>query len=157
MPSEQQTTQDAPNVIMLPPVLMVLHITAGLVLNWFFAASMGHGWGWFGLLLLGVSVGIVQWSRGLFQKAGTNVPPNLPTLVLVTHGPYQYSRNPMYLCFLIWLAGLALVADAPLMLLMLVPFWYILDRHVIAPEEKYLTEKFGSVYTEYQAKARRWL
>ena len=122
-----------------------------------FGASLAHGWGWLGLLLLGAAVGIVQWAKQLFEKAGTNVPPNLPATAIVTDGPYRYTRNPMYLSFLLWFTGLALVAGAPLMLLLLPPLWYILDRHVIAPEEKYLAEKFGDPYRDYKARVRRWL
>ncbi len=33
--------QDSPKVIMLPPILVMLHIAAGLTLNYF-----GHGSGW---------------------------------------------------------------------------------------------------------------
>jgi protein-S-isoprenylcysteine O-methyltransferase Ste14 len=153
----QNTTQDKPSVIMLPPVLMVLHITAGLALNWIFAGSMHPAWGWVGLILLAAAMGIVQWSKQLFEKAGTNVPPNMPALAIVTGGPYQYSRNPMYLCFLLWFTGLALLAGAPLMLFMLIPFAWILDRHIIAPEERYLAAKFGDTYLDYKARVRRWI
>jgi protein-S-isoprenylcysteine O-methyltransferase Ste14 len=154
---QAEAPQDKPSVIMLPPVLMVLHITPGLALNWIFAGSMHHAWGWLGLLLIGAAMFLVQWSKQVFEEAGTPVPPNMPTTAIVTTGPYQYSRNPMYVNFLLWFAGLALLAGAPLMLFMLVPFWYILDRHVIVPEENYLGEKFGATYLDYKAKVRRWV
>lgn len=148
---------DRPSVIMLPPVLMVLHLTAGFVLNWIFGTYMPHAWGWLGIALLAVAVSIVQWSKKLFERAGTNVPPSLPTTAIVTDGPYKYSRNPMYVCFLLWFAGLCLVAGTPLALLMLFPFAYILDQHVIVPEENYLSAKFGDVYLEYKNRVRRWV
>ncbi len=155
--TEAPNDSAVPSVIMLPPILLLLHVTAGLVLNWFFAASLSHGWGWLGLLLLGFAMGIVSWAKKLFEKAGTPVPPNKPVTAIVTDGPYQYTRNPMYLCFMLWFAGLALMAGAPLMLLMLFPLFYFLDQHVIVPEEEYLAAKFGETYLDYKAKVRRWV
>lgn len=149
--------QDAPSVIMLPPTMLLLHVMAGITLNWFFGASMGHGWGWLGLIMLGGALGLIWWSKKLFTEAGTNVAPNQPTLVIVKTGPYQYSRNPIYLSFLLGFAGLAFLADAPVMLLVLFPLFYLLDQKVIVPEETYLAEKFGDVYLEYKAETRRWL
>jgi protein-S-isoprenylcysteine O-methyltransferase Ste14 len=33
----------------------------------------------------------------------------------------------------------------------------IVDRGVIAREERYLTERFGQSYTDYCANVRRWI
>lgn len=152
---------DAPRVIMLPPTLVLQHICAGLTLNWvindFFTLSFGHAWGWIGLILLITAFTLTAWSKNLFEKAGTNVPPNKPATAIVTDGAYKFTRNPMYLSFLMGFIGLAALADAPAMLLAAIPLWYILDRHVIAPEEQYLTEKFGDEYTEYKNRVRRWI
>ncbi len=148
---------DAPQVIMLPPILVLHHISAGLVLNWLAGAQFGHSWGWLGLVFLAAGYAVTSWAMKLFAKAGTNIRPDMPSLAIVTSGPYKYSRNPMYLGFMLAFTGLAMLADAPVMLLMLAPLWYILDRHVIQPEEKYLTEKFCSVYTDYKNQVRRWV
>lgn len=149
--------KDVPSVIMLPPVLVLFHVIGGITLNWFAQAHFGHAWGWLGLVLLAACFGIIAWAKKLFDAAGTPIPPNQPALAIVKTGPYQYSRNPMYVSFLIGFVGLAMLADAPLMILAALPLWYILDRHVIAPEETYLAEKFGDTYLDYKAKVRRWV
>ena len=149
--------KDAPKVIMLPPMLLLMHICAGIVLNWIFPFSIGHFWGWIGLALLGSAFGITHWARKTFEAAKTNVAPNLPATTIVEDGPFKYTRNPMYLSFIIGFIGLSLLADAPMMLLLVFPLFFILENRVIKPEEEYLTEKFGDTYTTYSASARRWL
>lgn len=148
--------KDAPRILALPPNVLLVMIVAGLTLNWLFPLSFGHMWGGFGLVLLVLSVGLIMWCKRLFDEEGTNIRPDLPTTVLITEGPYKYSRNPIYMAFLTGFAGLAMMADAPIMLLLLAPLWYILDRHIIQPEEDYLAEKFGADYIEYMGNTHRW-
>lgn len=149
--------QDAPKVIMMPPVLVLLHTAAGLAVNWMFNGHMAHGWGWLGLPLLGGGLALTIWAMRIFTKAGTNIPPSMPALKIVTHGPFEYSRNPMYVGFLAGFVGMALLAGAPWMLLFALPLWYILDQKVIAPEEVYLLDKFGEEYRSYTIAVRRWV
>lgn len=147
---------DAPKVLTLPPNILLVAIVAGLVLNWLFPISFGHMWGGLGLILLALSVGMIYWCKKIFENAGTNIRPTMPTLVIITEGPYKYSRNPIYFSFLIGYAGLAMLADAPVMLLLLLPLWYTLSKYVIQPEEDYLSEKFGAEYIEYMGLTHRW-
>lgn len=118
MTAKKTEKKDAPNVIMLPPVMVLQFIVAGIVLNWIFPFSIGHGWGWIGLVLLAAAFGIIGSSKKLFDKAGTNMPPNEPATAIVTDGPFKYTRNPIYLSFLLAYVGVALLADAPIMLLL---------------------------------------
>lgn len=148
---------DTPKVMMLPPMLVLLHVIAGITLNWMVGVHFSHGWGWAGLVLLAASFATVAWARRIFLRAGTNVPPNQPALVLVREGPYRFTRNPMYLSFVIGFIGLSLLAGAPMMLLMALPLFYFLDQHVIVPEEEYLAEKFGDDYRAFLQQVRRWV
>ncbi len=157
---KQMTTEEkpaVPNVIMLPPVLVLFHVIVGITLNWFFRGYYGHVWGWVGLVLLILCFGIIAWAKKLFEKAGTPVPPNQPVTAIVKDGPYKFTRNPMYLSFMIGFIGLSFLAGAPMMTLMALPLFFILDRKVIVPEEEYLTGKFGETYLEYKNQVRRWL
>ena len=85
------------------------------------------------------------------------MPPNKPATAIVTTGIYQYTRNPMYLSFMLGVAALAFLGQLPYMLLALLPLYYFLDQRVIVPEETYLTEKFGTEYTAYTSRVRRWI
>jgi protein-S-isoprenylcysteine O-methyltransferase Ste14 len=63
----------------------------------------------------------------------------------------------MYLGMALAYAGLALLFDSPLALLGLPLVVVIIDRAVIAREERYLAAKFGEEYLAYRARVRRWL
>lgn len=156
---EIDTTEalDVPEVGMLPPMRFALFIAGGLILDWMIPLNMGHGWGWLGLLLFCGALAFGKWGIETFKDAGTNVPPNKPATTIVTHGPFKYTRNPMYLGFVVMYVGLSMLADAPLMLFLTIGLWYVLDDQVIEKEEEYLTAKFGDEYLNYCDKVRRWV
>ena len=103
-----------------------------------------------GLLLDGAAA-------GYFRRLGTAVEPWKPSTVLATDGLYRFSRNPIYLGFAITYAGLAVAMDSVLVLVLLIPCLFIVDRFVIQREERYLSAKFGADYDAYRARVRRWL
>jgi protein-S-isoprenylcysteine O-methyltransferase Ste14 len=75
---------------------------------------------------------------------------------LVSDGLYRYSRNPMYLGHLIFMAGLALTFWSWLALAVLVAnlFWF--DRRVRGDEQR-LLQCFGAPYAEYCGRVKRWI
>ena len=91
------------------------------------------------------------------RKAGTPVPGNRPTTVIVVRGPYRFSRNPIYLAFTLFQAGLAAWINSLGLLLALLPALAIMMRVVIPREERYLEAKFPSQYPPYKRQVRRWL
>ena len=103
-----------------------------------------------GLLLDGAAA-------GYFRRLGTAVEPWKPSTVLATNGLYRFSRNPIYLGFAITYAGLAIAMDSVLILVLLIPCLWVVDRFVIRREERYLAAKFGADYDAYRARVRRWL
>ena len=92
-----------------------------------------------------------------FRRAQTPLMPNKPAVGLVTTGPFRFTRNPMYLSLTALYLGLALLLNSwwPLIFLPLVLL--LLQRLVIAREERYLASAFGSAYEAYRARVRRWL
>ena len=94
---------------------------------------------------------------GLFRKAGEQPEPWTVTNAIVTDGIYRRTRNPMYLGMALLYAGLALIADAPIALLLLPVVLLIIQTQVIAREERYLSAKFGEPYLDYKRRVRRWL
>ncbi len=75
---------------------------------------------------------------------------------LVTSGIYAYTRNPMYLGHLIFLAGLTLVTRSPVALG--VTAWLLrwFDERARADAAR-LTSMFGEPYRQYAAQVPRWL
>jgi protein-S-isoprenylcysteine O-methyltransferase Ste14 len=109
-----------------------------------------------GAVIAGAGLALVTWAMSTFILAGTPIMPNRPATTLVTHGPYRYSRNPMYTALTLLYIGLAL-ATATLWALVFLPVvLYVLHRAVIAREERYLTQAFGDAYREYTRSVRRW-
>ncbi len=92
-----------------------------------------------------------------FALADTPVSPYSESTALVTSGVYRWSRNPGYLGMTLAYAGIAVLAGAVWPLAVLPFVVLVVDRAVIAREERYLTRKFGQNYTDYRAKTRRWL
>ncbi|MBL8221602.1 MAG: isoprenylcysteine carboxylmethyltransferase family protein [Bryobacterales bacterium] len=94
-----------------------------------------------------------------FRRAKTTVNPMKPASVstLVAWGVYRYSRNPMYLGFLLILLGWALWLSNVLAFVLLPAFVLYMNRFQIRPEERALHSRFGRDYSEYQANVRRWL
>jgi protein-S-isoprenylcysteine O-methyltransferase Ste14 len=111
-----------------------------------------------GGVLLVTGVGLAASFIAAFLRAGTPVDPRQAPTSLVTTGPYRLTRNPGYLALAMVSAGIALVSGALWPLLTLVPTLVVIDRGVIAREERYLERRFGDEYvrfTENQALALR--
>jgi protein-S-isoprenylcysteine O-methyltransferase Ste14 len=75
---------------------------------------------------------------------------------LVTSGPYRWTRNPMYLGHLIFLAGLALALGSWLgaALFAFHVAWF--ERRVRG-DEAHLSKLFGEPYRVYLARVKRWV
>ena len=99
----------------------------------------------------------IQGLIGAVHKAGTPVIPTAPTRVLVTEGPFQYTRNPGYLGMAIAYKGLALCFGRIGPLLFLLVAVAVMEWGVIGREERYLERKFGSAYQAYRSAVPRWL
>lgn len=94
----------------------------------------------------------------LFICAKTTVNPTAPqnTSTLITHGIYRYSRNPMYVSFLLLLIGWSFWLGNIITLLGVAVVYWHLDRHQIPREESALNKKFTRHFTHYCLQTKRW-
>ncbi len=77
---------------------------------------------------------------------------------LVTDGLFRISRNPMYLGFILIVAGEMLLLGSLAPLLITIAFWqYLLDRNFVVSEERMLATRFGDEWRNYAASTRRWI
>jgi len=76
---------------------------------------------------------------------------------LVVQGVYRYTRNPMYVGFLLTLLGWAVFLANPLAVLWVVVYVLYITRFQIIPEERVLASLFGSEYEAYKRRVRRWV
>ena len=111
------------------------------------------------VLLVGVGLAICLAGVVRFRRAKTTVNPLTPetTTAMVTSGVYRFSRNPMYLGFLLALTGWAVFLSHALAFALLPAFVLYMTRFKILPEEWVLAAKSGHQFTGYSHSVRRWL
>ncbi|CAJ1459516.1 unnamed protein product [Effrenium voratum] len=106
--------------------------------------------------LMAASVQLRMSSIERFQHHRTPLTHKQQSRVLVTDGPFQWSRNPMYLSMLGNIGSVGLMANTWWCLVATLPFAAYLNFWIIPGEEEYLRAKFDS-YEEYAQRTRRWL
>jgi protein-S-isoprenylcysteine O-methyltransferase Ste14 len=110
-----------------------------------------------GAALIIVGAALVVLARREFAQHGQPTDPGHPTSKVVTTGVFSVSRNPIYLGGVCILVGIALAVNLPWVFVLLLPALVACHYILIAPEERYLTAKFGEEYTTYTASVYRWL
>jgi len=110
-----------------------------------------------GIVAAAAGLALVVAARRQFARQGQPTDPGHPTTQLVTTGVFAVSRNPLYVGGFLLLAGIALVLDAPWILIALVPALVACVHVLIAPEERYLAARFGDEYPAYARTVCRWL
>jgi protein-S-isoprenylcysteine O-methyltransferase Ste14 len=114
-----------------------------------------------GAALLILAAGLLVMLAGVisFRRARTTVNPLKPdaATTLVTSGIYRYTRNPMYLGMLMVLLGWVVYLASPAALLGVLAFWAFIGHFQIRPEEHALAGLFGTTFTDYMSRVRRWL
>jgi len=146
----------------IPPVVLValFALVMWLVSQLVPALALPMRWR---LLLAGIFsiAGIAVALSGVlaFRRANTTVDPRVPqqSSSLVIRGIYRYSRNPMYVGFLLLLlAWVCFLMNMAALALLPLFIWYM-NRFQITPEEHHLLQKFGADYQAYIKQVRRWL
>jgi protein-S-isoprenylcysteine O-methyltransferase Ste14 len=112
-----------------------------------------------GVILLVIGIALALSAVISFRRAQTTVNPLKPetSTSLVSTGIFVRTRNPMYLGMLIGLLAWAVYLASALALLGPVAFVLYITRFQIVPEERAMHSLFGSAFTEYSQRVRRWL
>ena len=146
----------------IPPVVLValFALAMWLLAQWLPPLALPYSWR---LVLTGTfaASGVAIALSGVlaFRRANTTVDPRVPqkSSSLVICGIYRFSRNPMYVGFLLLLAALACYLKNAAAFALLPLFVLYMNQFQIAPEERYLLDKFGAEYQAYTQQVRRWL
>jgi protein-S-isoprenylcysteine O-methyltransferase Ste14 len=147
------------NPLDLPPVYLVLSMAAMVVFHVGFpiAQPIREPYRYAGGVLIVLAAALGFWGVYLFRRARTGVVPFSEATVLVTGGPYRFTRNPMYLGMAGILLGTAIWLGSLTPWLVLPAFMGLIADRFIAPEEAMLERTFGEQYARYRASVRRWL
>ncbi len=150
---------DTPGVIESPPRIFLGALGVGFGLNALIGgpsrrSAVARP---VGAALIVAGAGLMGAFVRAFGRAGTPCDPGTPSEAIVTDGPYQLTRNPGYLGMALMYSGIAIVSNAPWALVPLPVAIAVIDRGVIAREERYLERKFGAAYTDYKHRVRRWV
>lgn len=89
------------------------------------------------------------------RAGGTAGMYTMPELIIAA-GPYRYTRNPMYLDHLIFMAGLVLTFRSWFALILLIARAIWFQRRVLQDETR-LERRFGAEYSAYRARVKRWV
>ncbi len=150
---------DHPNVVVMPPVLVLGTLAGTFVVDAIWPAAflpldlqivLGGG-------LFALGLGLLALALREFRRVGTNLPTSRPTLALATGGPYRFTRNPIYVGLCLGYLGIAVAGDSLWAVAGVIPVAVVLHFGVVKREEAYLEAKFGEPYTRFKAATRRWL
>src|SRR4030042_2277293 len=111
-----------------------------------------------GMLLIFAGGFVALYCFGLFVKLGEGTPvPVDPPKKLVARGLYKYTRNPMYLAYMMIIFGEFLIFGHIMLLIYFLLAGVCLQILVVFWEEPKLVKRFGKDYLDYKKEVPRWL
>jgi len=144
---------------LLPPLLWLLSLVAIVAVATLapMAAILPAPFHWSGAIAVFVGAWLLVSASGQFRRVDTNIntfrDPNVP----VTDGAFAFTRNPMYLGFVLTLFGAALISNAISALAIPLLFFLVANSWYVPFEERAAAAQFGEAYAAYKARVRRWL
>jgi protein-S-isoprenylcysteine O-methyltransferase Ste14 len=157
--ADGKPTNGGPNPGLLrPPIIFLCAIVLGIALNWAWPLHfLSPNVRLLGPIVTACAVVLFLLSYREFRRAGTSVQGSKRSTVIVRTGPYRFSRNPIYLAFILFVLGLSIWLNNLWLLVTLVPTVGIIAMVVIPREERFLQRNFNDQYSSYKARVRRWL
>ena len=115
-------------------------------------------WNLLGLIPVGVATVLLIWTliTGIAHAPNT-VRLGLVPSVLLTDGPYRFTRNPMYVAELALWLGWALLFGSPNVFLGCIALLLVVNLVIVPWEERTLEAAFGQAYLMYKKRVPRWL
>ena len=154
----QQTPPEC--IVRVPPwTWFLLSLLAGvglqrLVLLQLLPSPVDSLLGW---IVVGLGMALLAWSERQFAHHKTSHDHRAIASDLITTGPFQFSRNPVYIGLLILMLGLAMALNTLWVLFFTLLPLLVLHFHVVPREEACLEQLFPDTYPSYRQSVRRWL
>lgn len=103
-----------------------------------------------GQALRGATIGLAYIERGGRNK-------QVYASNLVTEGLFNHCRNPLYIGNILMLAGVGILANSWLYVLLFIPAFIFIYQAIVMAEEYFLRGKFGGEFEGYCQRTHRWL
>jgi protein-S-isoprenylcysteine O-methyltransferase Ste14 len=119
-----------------------------------FWENVTPGWiglGFCGLAIIGFTLTLISFGNSFRVGIDVKTPDKL-----VTTGMFAISRNPIYVCFLLFFIGLFLVHRNIVIAVAVILFALAIHRQILR-EEKFLKSYYGTEYDVYCWRVRRYL
>jgi len=141
-----------------PPIIAGIYLLLALGLDYFFPSVkiVQPPFNFFGIVIIVGGVVLMVWAFRLFGEKGTTHHPHDEPTVLVTTGPFRFSRNPMYSGLSFVLLGITIFIGTISLFLAPLAFFLTINAVVIPREERKLMKIFGQKYSDYKNHVRRW-
>ncbi|MFQ6111221.1 MAG: methyltransferase family protein [Nitrospinota bacterium] len=107
------------------------------------------------IALCALGEGIRVWAVGFAGRSTRSK--RLKAKLLVTAGPFQYIRNPIYLGNFMIALGMALISESLLIIFGVLMYFGFVYWNIILLEERFLSAAFGEAYHRYRAEVPRFL
>lgn len=106
----------------------------------------------FGWTLLFMGSLLAAWTAMTFKAMDFSKPTGI-----IDSGPYQFSRNPMYIAWTMLYLGVTVLVNTWWLLIFLPAVIAFTHYIVVRQEEQKLEQRFGEEYREYCGRVRRYL
>ena len=144
--------------LLRPPIIFLAAILLGVALNLVWALPfLPRPVRFLGPIIAVCAAVFFVLSLAEFRAAGTSVRGSQRSSAIVRTGPYRFSRNPIYVSFVLFVLGLSVGLNNLWLLMAIVPAVSVIAVVVIPREESFLQRNFGEQYLSYKATVRRWL
>jgi len=109
--------------------------------------------------ILGLVISLVFFFSGfnIFKSYAENPVPTSPSERLIKTGVFAYTRNPIYISFVLFHLSMFLVFENVMYLLAAIGQAIWIHNYIIKFEEEYLLSKFTDEYQRYMQAVSRWL
>jgi protein-S-isoprenylcysteine O-methyltransferase Ste14 len=150
--------------ILLPPLLMIICIAGAFAIARYAPALLREYtipqnslWDAVAFVLILIGIALPVWGSQTFKRHQTNILPYKDPDSMVTDGPFQFTRNPMYLGMLAVITGFAVFFGTTTGFLFPALFFAVANWWYIPFEESRMAAVFGEAFKDYKMTVRRWL
>ncbi|MDZ4258023.1 MAG: isoprenylcysteine carboxylmethyltransferase family protein [Gemmatimonadales bacterium] len=149
---------DAPGIVVHPVLVLVAFLVLGTVLDRIWPLPYPVLVPQFvGYVILAFSAVLLVAANREFSRYQIELSCSACATTLLVSGPFRFTRNPVYVAFLMALIGLSVIRSNLWLAAVVIPAGGLLFLLVISKEEVSLARRFGNQYDEYRSSVRRWL